>query len=166
MNWTHFYIRRIDNEWIFFKFSCRLKIDKNHIFELTQNSPGIIIIAKHKFMRIHQILSCKIEDCLDVFLLMYMSLKKTCCFVHHVEMLSGLLNKILCHSEIIFLNFHYTFQHTFFSLFYASTYFHDSISKLDLQTPNFYYNFHNYWKNISKILKPWTVLLHTILCVY
>lgn len=29
-----------------------------------------------------------------VFLLMPMSLKKTYCFVHHVEMISGFLNKI------------------------------------------------------------------------
>lgn len=162
MNWTHFYIRRIDNEWIFFKFSCRLKIDKNHIFELT-HSPGIIIIAKHKFMRIHYIFSCKIEDCLDVFWLMYMSLKKTCCFVHHVEMLSGLLNKILCHSEFFILLFSlYLSTYLFFLILceYIVPWFHD------LQTPNFYYNFHNCWKNISKILKPWTVLLHTILCVY
>lgn len=42
-------------------------IDKNHIFDLTQNLPGTIIIAKHKFMRIYQIFSCKIEDCFDSF---------------------------------------------------------------------------------------------------
>lgn len=128
MNWTHFYyIRRIDNEWIFFKFSCRHKIDKNNIFELTHNSPGIIIIAKHKFMRIHHIFSCKIEDCLDVFWLMYMSLKKTCCFVHHVEMLSGLLNKILCHSEFfIFLFSLYLSTYLFFLILseYIVPWFH------------------------------------------
>lgn len=45
-------------------------IDKNHIFDLTQNLPGTIITAKHGiFMRIHQIFSCKMEDCFDGFLI-------------------------------------------------------------------------------------------------
>lgn len=42
-----------------------------------------------------------------VFLLMPMSLKKTYCFVHHVEMISGFLNKIFVpfKKKILFLFF-------------------------------------------------------------
>lgn len=56
-----------------------------------------------------------------VFLLMPMSLKKTYCFVHHVEMISGFLNKIFVPLKkknvfIFFFFFHYacTIQQTFF----------------------------------------------------
>lgn len=57
-----------------------------------------------------------------VFLLMPMSLKKTYCFVHHVEMISGFLNKIFVpfkKKKIVFIFyffFHYacTIQQTFF----------------------------------------------------
>lgn len=57
-----------------------------------------------------------------VFLLIPMSLKKTYCFVHHVEMISGFLNKIFVpfkKKKIVFIFyffFHYacTIQQTFF----------------------------------------------------
>lgn len=57
-----------------------------------------------------------------VFLLMPMSLKKTYCFVHHVEMISGFLNKIFVPFKkkklflFLFYFFHYacTIQQTFF----------------------------------------------------
>lgn len=54
-----------------------------------------------------------------VFLLMPMSLKKTYCFVHHVEMISGFLNKIfvpLKKKKCFYFFFHYacTIQQTFF----------------------------------------------------
>lgn len=56
-----------------------------------------------------------------VFLLMPMSLKKTYCFVHHVEMISGFLNKIFvplkkkkCFYFLFFFHYACTIQQTFF----------------------------------------------------
>lgn len=56
-----------------------------------------------------------------VFLLMPMSLKKTYCFVHHVEMISGFLNKIFVPFKkkklfllfIFFFHYACTIQQTF-----------------------------------------------------
>lgn len=63
-------LRLVVNEWIFFEFSCKLNWQKPHLWSNLKFTWNYYYCQTYGiFMRIHQIFSCKMEDCFDGFLI-------------------------------------------------------------------------------------------------
>lgn len=74
-------LRLVVNEWIFFEFSCKLNWQKPHLWSNPKFTWNYYYCQTYGiFMRIHQIFSCKMEDCFDGFLINAYVFKKDLLF--------------------------------------------------------------------------------------